>query len=101
MINFDDVTKEETQKDNPNWWQILDHRYRILKFGDSGYGEKNSWFNLIIHQPDIDKIYLYAKDPYEAKDQFLINKEENIDLKHLNDLKFFIEYPYDIRRRYL
>ena len=24
------------------------------------------------HNPDIDKIYLYAKDPYEAKYQFLI-----------------------------
>ena len=101
MINFDDVTKEETQKDNPNWWKILDHWYRILKFGGSRYRKENSWFNLTIHQPDVDKIYLYAKDPYEAKDQFLINKEENIDLKHLNDLKFFIEYPYDIRWRYL
>ena len=29
--------------------------------------KKNSFFNLISHQPDIDKIYLYVKDPYEAK----------------------------------
>ena len=28
--------------------------------------EKNVLFNLIIHQPDIDKIYLYAKDPDEV-----------------------------------
>ena len=28
------------------------------------------------HQPDIHKIYLYAKDPYEAKYQLLINKRE-------------------------
>ena len=26
--------------------------------------------NLIIHEPDIDKIDLYAKDPYEVKYQF-------------------------------
>ena len=25
------------------------------------------FFNLISQQPDIDKIYLHAKDPYEAK----------------------------------
>ena len=28
------------------------------------------------NQPDIDKIYLHAKDPYEAKYQYLINKRE-------------------------
>ena len=33
--------------------------------------------NLINNQPDIDKIYLYAKDPYEAKCQYLIDKCEN------------------------
>ena len=26
-------------------------------------------------QPDIDKIYLYAKEPYETKYQFLIDKQ--------------------------
>ena len=36
------------------------------------------------HQPDIDKIYLYAKDPYEAKYKLLINKRENAGLMHLN-----------------
>ena len=36
-------------------------------------------------------MYFYAKDPYEAKYQFLINKRENIGLKHLNDPKAFIE----------
>ena len=29
----------------------------------------------------IDKIHLYAKDPYEVKYQFLINKRESADLK--------------------
>ena len=33
--------------------------------------------NLIKKQLDIDKIYLYANDPYEAKYQFLVNKRES------------------------
>ena len=56
--------------------------------------------NLINKQPDIDKIYLYAKDPYEAKYQFLINKTENIGLKHFDDLKAFIEYSNDMQDVY-
>ena len=48
--------------------------------------------NGLNNQPDIDKIYLYAKDPYEAKYQFLINKRENTGLKHINDPEAFIEY---------
>ena len=34
----------------------------------------NSLFDIISQQPDIDKIYLYAKDPYEAIYPFLIKK---------------------------
>ena len=34
----------------------------------------NSLFNYINQQPNIDKIYLYAKNPYEAKFQILVNK---------------------------
>ena len=30
-----------------------------------------------MNQRDIDKFYLYAKDPYEAKNLFLINKRES------------------------
>ena len=52
----------------------------------------NSLFNLINQQPDIDKIYSYDKDPYEAKFQFLINKRESKGLKHFYDSKTFIEY---------
>ena len=36
--------------------------------------KKNLLLNLIENQPDIDKIYLCAKDPYESKYQYLINK---------------------------
>ena len=51
---------------------------------------------MINHQPDIDKIYFYAKDPYEAKYQLLINKTESAGLKYLNDSKAFIEYSNDM-----
>ena len=56
--------------------------------------------NLINNQPDIDKIYLYAKDPYEAKYQFLINKRESTGLNHFNDPKAFIEYSNDMQDIY-
>ena len=58
-----------------------------LKIGDYGSEKINSLFNLIIHQPDIDKVFLYAKDPYEVKHQVLINKKESTRLTDLNDSK--------------
>ena len=96
MINFDDVIKENIKEHNPNWAQISDHPYGTLIIGGSGSGKTNSLFNLINQQPDIDKIYLYAKDPYEAKYQLLINKRESTGLKYLNDSKAFIEYSNDM-----
>ena len=44
------------------------------------------------HKPEIDKIYLYVKNPYEAKYQLLIIKRERIGLKRFNDYKAFSEY---------
>ena len=70
MIKFDDVTHEETKVLNPNWLQILDHPYRTLIIGASGSGKANSLFNLINQHTDVDKIYLYVIDPYEAKYTF-------------------------------
>ena len=74
MINFDDVTKENIKEHNPSWPEVPDHLYRILIIGDFGFGKANPLFNLIDQQLDIDKIYLYAKDPYKEKYQILINK---------------------------
>ena len=91
MSNFDDVTKENIKEHNPNWPQISDHSYRILISGGSGFGKTNSLFNLINQQPDIIKTYLYAKDLFEAKYQFLIKKRESTGLKNFNDSKAFIE----------
>ena len=70
MINFDGVTKENIKELNPNWPQIPDHPYRILIIRCSGSGKTNPLFNLINEEPDIDTIYLYAKDPYEAEYKF-------------------------------
>ena len=54
--------------------------------------ERNALLNLISHQPDIDKTYLCAKDPYEPKYQLLMNKRKSIYSKHCNDSIAFIEY---------
>ena len=56
--------------------------------------------NLINNQPDIDKIDLYAKDPYEKKYQYLINKREKVGLNHFNDPKAFMEYSNDMQDVY-
>ena len=65
MINFDDYTNKNTIEHNLKWPYIPDHPYRILIIGGSGSGKTNALLDLINNQPDIDKIYLYAKDPYE------------------------------------
>ena len=88
MIKFDDITKDNIKEHNPNWPKIPDHSYRILIIGRSGSGKTNAlFFNLISQEQDIDKIYLYAKDPNEAKYQLLMNKREGLELKHFNDSK--------------
>ena len=89
MINFDDIVNENKTVHNKNWPYIPDHPYRILIIGDSGSGKTNVLLNLIENQPEIDKIYLYAKDPYEAKYQDLINKREGVGINHFKDLKSF------------
>ena len=86
MINFDDIVNENETVHNKNWPYIPDHPYRILIIGDSGSGKTNVLLNLIENQPEIDKIYLYAKDPYEAKYQDLINKREGVGINHFKDL---------------
>ena len=55
---------------------------------------------MINNQPDIDKIYLYAKDPYKAKYRYLINKREEVGSDHLNDRKAFMEYSNDMQDVY-
>ena len=55
---------------------------------------------MINNQQDIGKIYLYAKNPYEDKYQYLINKRERVDINNFNDSKAFIEYSNDMHDVY-
>ena len=100
MINFDNYTNENKTEHNPKWSYISDHPYRILIVDGSGSGKTNAFLNLINNQLDIDKIYLYAKDPYEAKYQYLINKREKAGLDHFKDPRAFIEYSNDMQDVY-
>ena len=43
---------------------------------------------------------MYAKDPYEAKYQYLINKRESVGINNFNDSKAFIEYSNDMYNVY-
>ena len=66
-----------------NWPYIPDRPYRILIIGGSGSAKTNVLWKIIENQLDIDKIYLYAKDLYEAKYQYLINKREILTIQKL------------------
>ena len=53
--------------------------------------------NLIKHQrPDIDKIYLFIKDPLESKYQLLINGRGKIGIKKLKNPKAFSDHHSQI-----
>ena len=67
-------------------------RFRIRK--------KKCSINFNKQSSDIDKIYLYAKNSYEAKYQYLVNKREKVGLHHFDDPKAFIEYSNDIQDVY-
>ena len=101
MINFDDNVNGNKAKHNKKWPYIPDHPYRILIIGGSGSGKTNVLLNLIENQLDIDKIYLYAKDPYEAKYQYLINIRESVALYSVNDPKDSVEYSNDLQDVYI
>ena len=85
MINFDNYVGENKTEQNKNWPYIPDHPYRIL---------------IIENNPDTDKIYLYAKDHYEAKNQYLIKIREKVGIDHHNDPRAYIEYSNDMHDVY-
>ena len=65
MINFDEIklcTIKIGHKFQTIHTENNNRRFMIWK-------NKCTLLNLIENQPDIDKIQLYAKDPYEAKYQ--------------------------------
>ena len=87
MINFDGFTRENTKEHNWNLPQIPDHPYEKLIIGVSWFEKTNASLNLTSRQADIDKMYLYAKDPYDTKYQLLIGKRKNVSLKRYNGSK--------------
>ena len=90
MRNYDQSVEKYH---NPNWPYIPDHPYRILIIEGSGSGKTKVLLNLIKHeQPDIDKIYLYVKDPLKSKYQLLINGREKVRTEILKNPKVFIDY---------
>ena len=100
MINFNEYPNESRIEHDLKRPYIPDHPYRRLIVGGSGSGKTNALLNLVDNQPDIDKIYLYTKDPYEAKYQYLINKRKKVGLNHYDDPKAFIEYSNDMQDVY-
>ena len=91
MINLDSITNENNKKHNEKWPYIPDHPYRALIIGGSGSGKINAFISLINEQNNIDKIYLYAKDLSEPKYEYLINKREDVGIKHVKNSNAFIE----------
>ena len=91
MINVDSITNEKNQEHNEKWPFILDHPYKISIIGGSVSEETNALLDLISQQDDIDKMYLYAKDLSEPKDELLIKKREDAGIKHFKDPNAFIE----------
>ena len=82
---------------NLDWPYIPDHSYRILIIGGLESGKTDVLLNLIKHQrPDIDKIYLYGKDPFESKDQLLINGREKVGIEKLRIPKAFTDFSQTI-----
>ena len=98
MINFDGYVNENKTVHNKNWPYIP---FRIIIIGGLGSGKTNSLINLKNEPNDIDKIYLYARDLYEPKYEYLIKKREDVGIKHLSNPNAFIEcsdtmdYVYD------
>ena len=82
---------------NPNWPH---NPYRILIIGGSGSVKNNVLLNSKKYQcPDIDKIYLYVKDPFESKYQLLISGREKIR-KNFKKSKKNIDYSQTIKYVY-
>ena len=95
MFNFDYIRKEDKKilskmdtNSRPFISNINNWRLWIQK--------KNAILNPIDNELDIDKIYLYTKDPYKAKYQLLTNKRESTGLKYFNDSKAFTEFSNDM-----
>ena len=59
--------------------------------------DQEKLLNLTKHQiPDIDKFYLYFRDPFESKYQLIIDGREKVGIENLKNPKEFIDYSQTI-----
>ena len=57
--------------------------------------------NFIKHQrPNIDKIYLYVKDPLKSRHKLLINGKEKVGIENLKNSNAFINHSQTIEDVY-
>ena len=96
MINCDDIIGEKIVEYNPNLLKISNYSCKKLISRGSESSKTNVLLNFINHQPDTNKIYQHAKDPYKSKINFLIDKRENLGLRNCNHSKTFIKYLSDM-----
>ena len=52
-------------------------------------------------RPDIDKIYLYVKNPFKLKYQLPVNRTEQVGIKKLKNPKAFTGYSQTIDDVYI
>ena len=90
MLNLDNIVSNKNENKENNW------PFRMLIIGPSGSGKTNTLLHLINNLHPIDKIYLYAKDLSEPKNEYSISKREHAGIKNLNDPYTFIEYSNDM-----
>ena len=84
------IKRKHKFKDYKNCLEVAQIENKInYLVGGSGSGKTNALLNLINHEPEIDTIFLFARDPYEAKYQFLITKRESTELKVFKWFKSF------------
>ena len=62
--------------------------------------KKNALLNLINEQGNIDKIYLYAKDLFRPKYEYLVKKHKHAGIKYLNDPNALIECSNTMHNMY-
>ena len=72
---------------NQSWPYIPGRRYRIWIIGGSGSGKNNALLKFIKSQlTDIEKIYLYTKDPFESMYELFIHGREKVETKKLKNV---------------
>ena len=86
------LQEKNKHEHDPCWPQISGNPYKLLIVEESGSVRTNVLLNLIIHEQENDTIFLYVKDLYKSKNQYLVKNQASAGQKHLNDPMAFTEY---------